>query len=106
MKLKATKGQRELLAKTSKFLESSDRVFLVTGKPGTGKTTIIRKILDNHIKKDYENIQRGSVNPNDIQVAGICVAHKAKNVLGKYIPHVFTFGITTRTFFHSMYFEC
>jgi exodeoxyribonuclease-5 len=65
----ANAGQREALDKLRDFLNSKEQVFTLVGRGGTGKTTIIKKILAD---------AKG-------QVGGITVSHKAKKVLGKSI---------------------
>jgi len=86
-KITPTKSQKKLIHKFKKFFESSEKYFLLTGKPGVGKTTIVQIILEHLIKLDRENDNRD--NPN---VAGITLAHRAKNVLGEFVPNVFTFA--------------
>jgi len=66
----ANQGQREALDKITEFLDSSEPEFLLMGKGGTGKTTIIKKILDKLPKE---------------KVIGIAPSHKAKKVLAKSI---------------------
>lgn len=83
-----TKSQEKLKLKMSKFLLGSDRFFLLTGKPGVGKTIMTKICLIEHINSDIESHASGS----DINVAGIALAHQAKNVLGEHIPNVFTFA--------------
>lgn len=59
----------------------------MTGEPGVGKTTILKYVLRKYIESDLN-----ANNKYDISVAGICLAHQAKKVLGAYIPNVFTFA--------------
>ena len=68
----ANQGQTEALDKINTFLESKDQVFTLIGRGGTGKTTIIKKVIEEQVKKGKT-------------VLGITVAHKAKKVLGKSI---------------------
>lgn len=83
-----TKSQKELNTKLKNFLDSTDRFFLLTGKPGVGKTTMTKVVLDKLIKIDKKNIDSGYLP----KVAGIALSHQAKNVLGEHIPNVFTFA--------------
>ena len=86
-----TKSQEEGLSKLEAFLSTkidindiNTRVFLLMGKAGSGKTTIIRYALEKQLKHDKENI-----NPHDVffdmfnlpNVFGITQSHKAKMVL-------------------------
>ena len=66
----ANKGQTEALDLLDEFLNSKEQEFTLIGRGGTGKTTIIKKILDDNKEK---------------RILGITVAHKAKKVLGKSI---------------------
>ena len=84
-----TKGQEDLLEKFQAFLDGPEKFFLLTGKPGVGKTYMTKKILSDYIEADKKN--EDSFDKN-INVAGICLAHQAKNVLGEHIPNVFTFA--------------
>ncbi len=83
-----TKSQEQLLPKFKAFLDGPEKFFLLTGKPGVGKTFITKLLLKAYIDADRENGGHGM----DINVAGICLAHQAKNVLGVHIPRVFTFA--------------
>jgi exodeoxyribonuclease-5 len=85
---KLTKSQEVLLVKLKAFLKSPERIFLLTGKPGVGKTTMNKICLADQINEDIESQSSGQ----NIQVAGIALAHRAKNELGKHIPNVFTFA--------------
>lgn len=62
----ANKGQQEALDKLNEFLDSDKKAFLLQGKGGTGKTTIIKKIVENY---------------NKGKVLGVGPTHKAKKVL-------------------------
>lgn len=66
----ANKGQTEALDMIENFLASNEKEFTLIGRGGTGKTTIIKKVL--------ASLQGRSV-------MGITVAHKAKKVLGRSI---------------------
>jgi exodeoxyribonuclease-5 len=85
---KLTKSQEVLKVKLAAFLLGPEKVFLLIGKPGVGKTTMNKICLADQINGDIESQSGGS----NIQVAGIALAHRAKNELGKHIPHVFTFA--------------
>ena len=74
------------------------RVFRLTGKAGTGKTTILKYILADLIDQDKQTMLKdgsddifGSLftSPN---VCGIAFSHKAKNVLRGSIPFSKTFA--------------
>lgn len=62
----ANHGQTEALDLLYAFLKSDDIVFMLCGRGGTGKTTIIKKVIENY--------------PGNI--GGIAISHKAKKVLG------------------------
>jgi len=66
----ANKGQTEALDKLTDFLSSDKQAFLLQGKGGTGKTTIIKKIVK-------EAQAQGN------SVLAIAPTHKAKKVLAK-----------------------
>lgn len=87
-KIIPTESQKELCHKIELFLESPEIFFLLTGKPGVGKTTITKIFLDKYIKLDEDN-KGSSLMPN---VAGITLSHQAKKVLGEHIPNVYTFA--------------
>ncbi len=62
-------GQTEALDLIFSFLRSNEKVFLLNGAGGTGKTSIIKKVLE-----DYPG-----------KYGGITISHKAKKVLGNSI---------------------
>jgi hypothetical protein len=66
----ANQGQTEALDKLTDFLSSDKQAFLLQGKGGTGKTTIIKKIVK-------EAQAQGN------SVLAIAPTHKAKKVLAK-----------------------
>ena len=73
----ANQGQREAIDLLTNFLGSTKKEFLLQGKGGTGKTTIIKKILEDAQKKN-------------LRVLGVAPTHKAKKVLNKSMPNVKT----------------
>lgn len=85
-----TSSQEEGLIKLNAFLSSkvddklSSRVFVLKGKAGTGKTTIIKYALKKMLEEDKKKINRNDMSfdlfsfPN---VVGVTQSHKAKNVL-------------------------
>lgn len=107
-----TPDQEILVEKILKFLKSDEKYFRIIGRAGSGKTTAIKFALKRLLEEDGPNPQGM---PN---VAGIALAHKAKNVLGKTsIPFVRTFASAygfkehfnketgERTFEPATYFE-
>ena len=83
--LREIKDQVIAAKKIAAFMKSPDKIFRLVGPAGSGKTTIIRKALQSLIDED---IQKGVLT----NVAGICLAHKAKKVLKKSIPNTYTFA--------------
>ena len=75
----ANKGQQEAIDLLTNFLDSDKTAFLLQGKGGTGKTTIIKKIVE-------EAKAKGRT------VLGIAPTHKAKKVLASSVK-----GIKTTT---------
>ena len=73
----------------------SNRIFLLTGKAGTGKTTLIRYAFQKLLKSKRTGISQYRY-PN---VAGVCMSHKAKHVLTGSIPDCLTFA---RYFYKEM----
>ena len=72
----ANQDQKEAIDKMNNFLAQKDgeRVFMLKGRGGTGKTTIIKKVVESVKQSDpYANI--GYVAPT----------HKAKEVLSKSV---------------------
>lgn len=82
----------------------NSRVAVLIGKAGTGKTTLIKLILDDLLTKDKEqdrdtdfsnfsgNKFLSGFNFNSPSVFGVTLAHKAKNVLARSIHFVNTFA--------------
>lgn len=66
----ANAGQRQAIDALNNFLVSRNRSFLLQGKGGTGKTTIIKKVL-------------AGLNPREVLAIG--PTHKAKDVLDNSI---------------------
>lgn len=75
----ANEGQTKALDLLNDFIKSDEKVFLLQGKGGTGKTTIIKKLLQQLPSSD---------------VLGIAPSHKAVKVLKKSINNN---DIKTRT---------
>jgi len=73
----ANAGQRKAIDLLKAFLENKQPEFLLQGKGGTGKTTIIKKILEDAAKKR-------------MRVLAVAPTHKAKKVLGKSMTGVKT----------------
>ena len=69
----ANKGQREAIDKIENFLlpSNKDKAFMLNGKGGTGKTTIIKKAI-----------------ANKSGIMALAPSHKAKKVLGKSLKGV------------------
>lgn len=79
----ANQGQREAIDLLLDFLNSDNKEFLLEGKGGTGKTTIIKKVL-------------AGLNSQDI--LALAPSHKAKKVLNKSInPDKTSAKISTKT---------
>lgn len=83
-----TNSQKELKVKLDAFLKSSERIFRLIGKPGVGKTTMNKICLKDYINSDKDSQSKGA----DVNVVGITLSHRAKNVLGQHIPNVHTFA--------------
>lgn len=104
MNFKPTPSQAVALQKIQEFIKKpagrdfNDRVLVIRGKAGTGKTTIIRHGLDKLIQQDlnydpyneedYFNELLGQI-PN---VMGVTVSHKAKLRLQESIPNASTYA--------------
>jgi len=72
---KANKQQRQALKKLDKFLSGEKRIFVLVGRGGTGKTTIIAKALEMAKGRD---------------MAGAVISHAAANQLRNSIPETMT----------------
>jgi exodeoxyribonuclease-5 len=66
----ANAGQTEAIDKLNDFLKSNEKAFLLEGKGGTGKTTIIKKVISAAVLDNK-------------RVLAIAPSHKAKKVLAK-----------------------
>lgn len=86
MEITLNKEQEEGAEKIRKFLESSDRVFRLTGRAGSGKTTMLKYAL-----KDFMN-KKTSRWDDTPKVIGIATSHKAKKILKNSIPECTTFA--------------
>jgi hypothetical protein len=69
----ANQGQRQAIDLLNEFLTSDKKAFLLQGKGGTGKTTIIKKIIENAKTES---------------ILAIGPTHKAKKVLDKSLKEV------------------
>lgn len=93
--IKLTLDQETAYEKITSFLKSNERMFVLTGKAGTGKTTLMKYVLSSLLEKDHKMIS--SKKTDDLfspNVLGIAMAHKAKNNLQEKggIPYVHTFA--------------
>jgi len=73
----ANQGQRTAIDLLTDFLDSDKTAFLLQGKGGTGKTTIIKKVV-------------AEAQANGMSVLGIAPTHKAKKILGNSIKTIKT----------------
>jgi hypothetical protein len=97
-----TPSQKIGLEKLKKFIDApasnkiEDRVFVLMGKAGTGKTTIIKYALDKYLQEDIQNIsdngEEGGGMFSTPNVIGVTMSHKAKQVLSGSIYVVRTFA--------------
>lgn len=91
-----TQSQEIGLEKLKAFMKSKDRVFVLEGKAGTGKTTIIRYALQKEIDADIANCSKDSDSTDFMfstpNVMGVTISHKAKQVLGNSIHLVRTYA--------------
>lgn len=97
-----TPSQKIGLEKLKKFIDApasnkiEDRVFVLMGKAGTGKTTIIKYALDKYLQEDIQNIsdngEEGGGMFSTPNVIGVTMSHKAKQVLSSSIYVVRTFA--------------
>jgi len=79
----ANTEQRQAIDDLIKFLHSNDREYILVGRGGTGKTTIIKKVIDYYceeIKRTNKKKLFGSDN-----IVAATISHAAKNVLQKFI---------------------
>jgi exodeoxyribonuclease-5 len=91
------KDQQEGLEKIAKFMKSNERVFLLSGKAGTGKTTLLSMAFNTIIGDDQKKIIFDPADEkNTYSIIGVAMAHKAKNNLRERggIPYVNTFAST------------
>lgn len=93
--IKFTDDQQQAYDKIRLFLKSSERIFLLTGKAGTGKTTLINYALEDYLEYDRKSVRK--TKKDDIatpRVMGVAMAHKAKNNLQERggVPYVSTFA--------------
>jgi ATP-dependent exoDNAse (exonuclease V) alpha subunit len=84
-----TKGQEIAIDKLHKFLDSDQKVFVLTGAGGTGKTFVIKHALARQIRDD----EKRNISDYNRNIIGITLSHKAKNVLIRAsIPYSVTFA--------------
>jgi hypothetical protein len=65
----ANKGQIKAINALEEFLNSNKQEFILSGRAGTGKTTILNKVISS----------------TNVSIGGAAVSHKAKKILGKSI---------------------
>lgn len=83
--------------KLEKFMNSNERIFVLAGKAGTGKTTMLGKVFEKWIVKDHQKMNHEAHDGNKtFNIIGVAMAHKAKNNLREKggIPYVNTFAST------------
>lgn len=93
--IKLNEGQLEGAHKINRFMKSSERIFVLSGRAGTGKTTLLGHVFEKWIKADSQQIN--FIKDDDkktYSIIGIAMAHKAKNNLREKggIPYVNTFA--------------
>lgn len=84
-KLKLHEQQTEALKALRKFIKSEEKHFVLSGKAGTGKTTIIRELFMRKKPKDTEYYIPSNV-------VGITVTHQARLNLSNSIPNSITYA--------------
>ena len=81
--MKLTEEQSKLVDDIKSFIKSDDKVMTVSGRAGTGKSTIIKYALRRQRNKKYYI-------PSN--VVGVCVTHQARINLHKHIPNSITYA--------------
>lgn len=95
---KFTPSQEQGINKLTDFLNKpitndiNTRVFVLKGKAGTGKTTMIKYALKDYLDDDATYSEIGNVFAKTSNVLGVALSHKAKEVLRNSIPDVTTFA--------------
>lgn len=98
-KIILTESQEMAVEKINDFMKRSitgdlsSRVFRLTGRAGSGKTTVIKHCLKDYIKRDENNdfdMMFGGIGTPSVM--GVTPSHKAKNVLRESLPNVRTFA--------------
>ncbi len=104
MSFKPTPSQEKALSTIKKFINEpcgnkfSERVLVVTGQAGTGKTTILKFALEKLIAQDLRNsIYKEEDFFSDFMnsipnVMGVTISHKAKLRLQESIPNASTYA--------------
>jgi len=95
--IELNQDQLEGVEKLKKFMHSNERIFVLKGRAGTGKTTMLGRAFSKWIKQDFDNLN--FVKEEDskrFNIIGVAMAHKAKNNLHEKggIPYVNTFAST------------
>lgn len=104
MNFKPTPSQQKALEAIEDFIRKpignsfNDRVLVLTGQAGTGKTTILRYALSRLLRQDLEN---AAYNEDDFfsdfglkipNVMGVTISHKAKLRLQESVPNACTYA--------------
>lgn len=99
LKENLTDGQLKGLQKIQKWLQKpivkgdiSTKVFVLTGRAGTGKTTLLEFAFAQYLKNEKQSSGKGFFRKSFYDVCGVAYSHKAKNVLKERIPEAHTFA--------------
>ena len=84
----------EKFRKTPITRDINSRVFVLSGPAGSGKTTLVKYLLQKELQEDMSYFQEelDIFYKNSMNVAGVTLSHKAKNVLKKSIVNSRTFA--------------
>lgn len=104
-KYNLTKGQDEGFRSMIAWLNGSEKEFSLSGKPGTGKSYLLRLVVDYFEEvnklKEKSLLDVFSIGGGQNAILGLTVSHKAKNVLKESVPnaHTIASGLGMKTKF-------